>query len=68
MCPYFLARQLLNQSNIIVYNYLYMLDAKMTEILDKVMIPMSFRYRITPLYRSYEFIVKGYVEGLHCHI
>ncbi|EAS01088.2 DNA repair helicase (macronuclear) [Tetrahymena thermophila SB210] len=35
ICPYFLARRLLNQSNIIVYNYMYMLDAKMTEILDK---------------------------------
>lgn len=38
ICPYFLARKLIEQSNIIVFNYLYMLDANMTEIIDKVLI------------------------------
>ena len=27
-CPYFLARQLINHANILVYNYQYMLDPK----------------------------------------
>jgi len=36
VCPYFTARRLLARSNIIIYNYLYILDANIIEVLDKV--------------------------------
>jgi DNA excision repair protein ERCC-2 len=35
MCPYFLARNFLLQSNIIVYNYSYMLDPKISNLVSK---------------------------------
>jgi len=34
-CPYFLARQLLNRANIVVYNYQYMLDPKVANLVSK---------------------------------
>jgi DNA excision repair protein ERCC-2 len=35
MCPYFLARHFLMQANIIVYNYAYMLDPKISNLVSK---------------------------------
>ena len=35
MCPYFLARHFLLQANIIVYNYAYMLDPKISNLVSK---------------------------------
>jgi DNA excision repair protein ERCC-2 len=35
MCPYFLARHFLLQSNVIVYNYSYMLDPKISNLVSK---------------------------------
>lgn len=35
VCPYFLARHFLLQSNIIVYNYSYMLDPKISNMVSK---------------------------------
>ena len=35
MCPYFLARHFLLQANIIVYNYAYMLDPKISNLVTK---------------------------------
>lgn len=35
MCPYFLARHFLLQANIIVYNYSYMLDPKISNLVSK---------------------------------
>ena len=34
MCPYFLARQFLTQANIIVYNYSYLLDPKIANLVS----------------------------------
>jgi DNA excision repair protein ERCC-2 len=34
MCPYFLARQFLAQSNVIVYSYAYMLDPKISNLVS----------------------------------
>jgi DNA excision repair protein ERCC-2 len=34
-CPYFLARHFLLQSNVIVYNYSYMLDPKISNLVSK---------------------------------
>ena len=34
MCPYFLARKFLLQANIIVYNYAYMLDPKIANLVS----------------------------------
>jgi DNA excision repair protein ERCC-2 len=34
MCPYFLARHFLIQSNIIVYNYAYMIDPKISNLVS----------------------------------
>ena len=34
MCPYFLARKFLLQANIIVYNYSYMLDPKIANLVS----------------------------------
>eukprot|EP01084_Bolivina_argentea_P006837 12916_1 len=34
-CPYFLSRQLLNIANIVVYNYQYMLDPKISNLVSK---------------------------------
>ena len=34
MCPYFLARRFLIQSNIIVYNYAYLLDPKIANLVS----------------------------------
>ena len=35
MCPYFLARRFLLQANVIVYNYAYMLDPKISNLVSK---------------------------------
>jgi DNA excision repair protein ERCC-2 len=35
MCPYFLARHFLLQANVIVYNYSYMLDPKISNLVSK---------------------------------
>lgn len=35
MCPYFLSRQFLLQANVIVYNYAYMLDPKISNLVSK---------------------------------
>ncbi len=35
MCPYFLARNYLLQANIIVFNYSYMLDPKISNLVSK---------------------------------
>ena len=35
VCPYFLARHFLLQANIIVYNYSYMLDPKISNMVTK---------------------------------
>lgn len=35
MCPYFVARHFLLQANIIVYNYSYMLDPKISNLVSK---------------------------------
>ena len=35
MCPYFLARHFLLQANVIVYNYSYMLDPKISNLVTK---------------------------------
>jgi len=34
MCPYFLARRFLNFANVIVYNYAYMLDPKISNLVS----------------------------------
>ena len=34
-CPYFMARELLNRANIVVYNYQYMLDPKVANLVSK---------------------------------
>lgn len=34
MCPYFLARQFLNHSEVIVYSYAYMLDPKISQLVS----------------------------------
>ena len=34
-CPYFLARQLINHANILVYNYQYMLDPKVSNLVSR---------------------------------
>ncbi|EGR32513.1 tfiih basal transcription factor complex helicase subunit, putative [Ichthyophthirius multifiliis] len=35
ICPYFLARKLVNDSNIVVYNYMYLLSPQMKDIINK---------------------------------
>jgi len=35
MCPYFLARHYLNAANVIVYNYSYMIDPKISNLVSK---------------------------------
>ena len=35
MCPYFVARHFLLQANVIVYNYSYMLDPKISNMVSK---------------------------------
>ena len=35
MCPYFLARHFLLQANVIVFNYSYMLDPKISNLVSK---------------------------------
>ena len=35
MCPYFLARHFLLKANVIVYNYSYMLDPKISNLVSK---------------------------------
>lgn len=34
MCPYFLARRFLLQANVIVYNYAYLLDPKIANLVS----------------------------------
>ena len=34
-CPYFMAREMLNRANIVVYNYQYMLDPKVANLVSK---------------------------------
>jgi len=34
MCPYFLARRFLMQANVIVYNYAYLLDPKIANLVS----------------------------------
>lgn len=35
LCPYFLARRMLNQANVIIYSYYYLLDPKVAELVSK---------------------------------
>ena len=35
MCPYFMSRHFLMQANIIVYNYAYMLDPKISNLVSR---------------------------------
>lgn len=35
VCPYFLARKMLNQANVIIYSYYYLLDPKVAELVSK---------------------------------
>lgn len=35
LCPYFLARRVLNHANIVVYNYQYMLDPKVSNLVSR---------------------------------
>ena len=35
MCPYFLARKMLNQATVIIYSYYYLLDPKVAELVSK---------------------------------
>ena len=35
MCPYFLSRRLLKQANVIIYNYHYLLDPKVAQVISR---------------------------------
>ena len=41
VCPYFLARHMLGHANIVVYNYQYLLDPKISSVISKELIEES---------------------------